>query len=362
MSFGFVYIWRDRKRKKFYLGSHLGEKNDGYTGSGLVFKRAFSKRPNDFKRRILEEGEFANRKELHKKEQAWLNLISEKELGVKYYNLKRVAEGGNTIEGYGYKEKARQAARSSSRVRKLIKDFSINEFQSVRIIRKLDKIEKRKKKKPGETWLGRKHDDMAKKKMSLAKRNKSWNKKRKEKYENSKKPNIKNIIPREETIRKIRENNGNRIGSIHTPYGIFNSINDFVKNKGMISDVGLKNFLKGENRPISEIRSRNNPLLSKKDIGKTPKELGWYFLEKKIKVKDNELKRKKIHTPFGIFETISQFIEKKDLKVNDTRLRDIIIRECDKPISKSRAIKHPLFNKDNIGKTPRELGYYLIGE
>lgn len=33
---GFVYIWRDRKNKMFYIGSHMGKLDDGYIGSNCA--------------------------------------------------------------------------------------------------------------------------------------------------------------------------------------------------------------------------------------------------------------------------------------------------------------------------------------
>ena len=50
----FVYLYRDSKNKKFYLGKHKGSPNDDYTHSSTVMER-FSKnnQPKHIKRRIL---------------------------------------------------------------------------------------------------------------------------------------------------------------------------------------------------------------------------------------------------------------------------------------------------------------------
>ena len=50
---GFVYLWYDRRRKKFCLGSHMGSLDDGYISGTGYFERAYKKRPHDMKRRIL---------------------------------------------------------------------------------------------------------------------------------------------------------------------------------------------------------------------------------------------------------------------------------------------------------------------
>lgn len=81
---GFVYLWKDTKRNKFYLGSHLGFLDDGYTGSNNRFKSAFKSRPHTFRRRILEIHPEITSKELLKKEEAWLQLIKKEELAAKY--------------------------------------------------------------------------------------------------------------------------------------------------------------------------------------------------------------------------------------------------------------------------------------
>jgi hypothetical protein len=81
----------------FYIGSHVGDENDGYIGSGIYFKNSYEKCPESFKRRILQRIVFTDYKELHLAEERWLNMIDDKELGHKYYNLKKYATGGNIV-------------------------------------------------------------------------------------------------------------------------------------------------------------------------------------------------------------------------------------------------------------------------
>ena len=82
---GFVYIWMDRYRKMFYIGSHWGSENDGYICSSNRMRDAHRRRPHDFKRRILWKG-LTTRKNLLETEQYWLNLIKSYELKIRYYN------------------------------------------------------------------------------------------------------------------------------------------------------------------------------------------------------------------------------------------------------------------------------------
>lgn len=91
--FGFVYIWYDKKRKMFYIGSHMGHLEDGYICSSSRMNKAYKKRSNDFKRRILEYIVTDDSKEKYEKEQQWLDLIKESEFGIRYYNISKGANG-----------------------------------------------------------------------------------------------------------------------------------------------------------------------------------------------------------------------------------------------------------------------------
>lgn len=92
---GFVYIWLDRLRKRFYVGSHWGAEDDGYVCSSKWMKNAFSKRRSDFKRRVLARVD--SYPELLKEEQRWLNMIDPNEIKKgrrsRYYNVSRKAKG-----------------------------------------------------------------------------------------------------------------------------------------------------------------------------------------------------------------------------------------------------------------------------
>lgn len=84
---GFVYIWRDRKHNRYYIGSHWGAENDGYVCSSRWMRKSYSRRPEDFKRRILARVN-TSRIDLLAEEHSWLNRIETTLLGKKYYNLR----------------------------------------------------------------------------------------------------------------------------------------------------------------------------------------------------------------------------------------------------------------------------------
>jgi hypothetical protein len=86
MKFGFVYIWYDKGKHKYYIGSHWGHYNDGYVCSSTWMRDARRKRPNDFKRRILETIP-TNREDLLIAEQKWLDKIRPEKFRNRYYNI-----------------------------------------------------------------------------------------------------------------------------------------------------------------------------------------------------------------------------------------------------------------------------------
>lgn len=85
-KYGFVYIWFDRKHKRYYIGSHWGKENDGYICSSTWMRNSYKYRPEDFKRRIIARV-YDSKANLLKKEYEYLSLIESSELGVRYYNL-----------------------------------------------------------------------------------------------------------------------------------------------------------------------------------------------------------------------------------------------------------------------------------
>lgn len=96
---GFVYIWMDRKQKRFYIGSHVGEIDDGYVCSSKTMRQAYDRRPQDFKRRILYT-QIGDRASLLTEESRWLSFIKTEELGKRYYNKEKKTFGSES-EVYG---------------------------------------------------------------------------------------------------------------------------------------------------------------------------------------------------------------------------------------------------------------------
>ncbi|AGR48118.1 putative homing endonuclease [Sinorhizobium phage phiM12] len=82
-KYGFVYIWYDRKKKLYYIGSHWGTEDDGYICSSNRMRKAYRRRPDDFKRRILSRI-YTDRLSLLDEEQRWFDMVKRKD---RYYNL-----------------------------------------------------------------------------------------------------------------------------------------------------------------------------------------------------------------------------------------------------------------------------------
>lgn len=87
-KYGFVYVWRDRKNKMFYVGCHWGSESDSYVCSSERMRSAYRRRPADFKRRIVARVR-GSRTELLTEEHRWLSQIKDEELGKKFYNLNK---------------------------------------------------------------------------------------------------------------------------------------------------------------------------------------------------------------------------------------------------------------------------------
>lgn len=132
MKFGFVYLWYDTIRKKYYLGSHLGFPNDGYIGSNHRFQCAYKSRPETFKRKILESHENITSSHLLKREQFWLNKIKPEELTLRYYNEKNVASGGDIVSNLSEEKKKQHALKSGIASRKYWDNITPEEYEKRR--------------------------------------------------------------------------------------------------------------------------------------------------------------------------------------------------------------------------------------
>lgn len=93
---GYIYETINIINKKKYIGSHIGQKDDTYLGSGIAISRAVKKYgQQNFKKRILEL--IYNYKNIFLREQYWLDKFNCSKSKI-YYNISPTACGGNTIK------------------------------------------------------------------------------------------------------------------------------------------------------------------------------------------------------------------------------------------------------------------------
>lgn len=90
--------------------------------------------------------------------------------------------------------------------------------------------------------------------------------------------------------------------------------------------------------------------------GSVPRHTIPHTVESKAKISKNNARSKAINTPFGVFESKAALAKYKG--VTEESVRTIFNEKLDTPID-ARG-KHKLLGRENVGKTPRELGYCYV--
>jgi hypothetical protein len=116
-KYGFIYLWFDKKYKRFYIGRHWGTDTDGYICSSNPMRDAYRRRPEDFKRRILKRI-YTSNEDLVLEEQRWLDMIDPSECSNKYYN-KTLRSSTPSTRGYNHTPETIAKIKSSNSGRKL---------------------------------------------------------------------------------------------------------------------------------------------------------------------------------------------------------------------------------------------------
>lgn len=98
----FIYEWLDTRTNLKYIGRHIGHLDDGYVGSGTIFKSEYSCRPEDFIRTIIWQEEYTTDDIVKLKEDEILSKIPNDELynGInrKYYNQVKNSWGYTSVD------------------------------------------------------------------------------------------------------------------------------------------------------------------------------------------------------------------------------------------------------------------------
>ena len=114
----YVYKWTNTKNNMWYIGSHKGHRKD-YIGSGIYFKNAYNKNPENFVREIIYLGDY---KTALKIEEYLLNYFDAKN-DKNSYNLKNKACGGNGGANKGLKSKLKNRPRTEETKIKISKSL-----------------------------------------------------------------------------------------------------------------------------------------------------------------------------------------------------------------------------------------------
>ena len=165
---GFVYRWNNSINNKWYIGSHCGDCNDGYIGSGKVFLKAYKKHKDSFSREILYSGEHF--RELEELILITLDAASDRSS----YNMKNSSIGGDTSSSFTEESRRKMSEASKKR----IYSEPMPEEQREKIRKSLTgrKLSEERKAIMSEAMIGEKnhffgkrHSEESKEKMSKAK-------------------------------------------------------------------------------------------------------------------------------------------------------------------------------------------------
>ena len=83
---GFIYLWINKINGKKYVGLHVGDEDDGYVGSGVVFKKAVKKYGIDCFERVVLHREYISEESLYQKEFDIINELNAV-FSLEFYNL-----------------------------------------------------------------------------------------------------------------------------------------------------------------------------------------------------------------------------------------------------------------------------------
>ena len=100
----YVYQWTDWSNGKYYVGVHNG-KDKNYLGSGVLFKKAYSKRPWAFTRTLLFVGPYEKCLKFEEKTLSSVDAANNK----LYYNLSNSASG-STGRKMSYEERLKRSS------------------------------------------------------------------------------------------------------------------------------------------------------------------------------------------------------------------------------------------------------------
>jgi hypothetical protein len=163
----FVYLWRDSRDKRFYLG-YSGGKDKSYICSSPYMMKEYNFRPQDFKRKILNYG---SKNDMVKLEQRLLKSRKDR-FGKQYYNLMasfpnivHTEENKRKISKFLKNNKYRLGKKLSEKHKQKIIISNINKIWSEESRKKISELKRNNK-----NMLNKNHSEETKRKMSESKK------------------------------------------------------------------------------------------------------------------------------------------------------------------------------------------------
>jgi hypothetical protein len=160
----FVYCWTDKSTNKLYVGSHKGSIDDGYICSSKYMMVEYKKRPDDFSRQIVAEGDL---KDIRKLEAKILQAVNAR-LDEQFYN--KHDNDGFYFDGWKKGEFTEEHREKMSAAKKG-KKISESHRQNILNNRVGKKNSPEHKAALVASRVGSKHSENAKKKMSESRKN-----------------------------------------------------------------------------------------------------------------------------------------------------------------------------------------------
>jgi len=245
----FVYLTTNLENGKQYVGSHEGDINDDYLGSGILISKAVKKyKPNNFKREILEECLPEN------------NLILEEKYINEYKTL--IPDGYNISPTGGVRGGGKHSEETKRKIR--------NKLKGKISPQKGAKLSDETKEKLKFVQLGRTHSKETKKKISMSKKGQisprkgvKLSEETKRKISESKRKNpviVVNHTP--EGLERIRQAMKTRIVSEETKKKMSESLKGReVWNKGITHSDETKKKMSEKRK--GTMKGKDNPMYGK---------------------------------------------------------------------------------------------------
>jgi len=167
---GFVYKWINTRNGKWYIGSHKGSVDDGYVGSGVIFRKAYKKHKDYFVREIIYLGP-----DFREIEDLILKTL-DAESNRNSYNVSNYAIGGTRHFHTSKKSKERMAAAGRRQKGKVVSQEAREKIRQKLLGTKASDETKKKlsemRKGEGNSFFGKQHTEETRRKISEKKKGK----------------------------------------------------------------------------------------------------------------------------------------------------------------------------------------------